>query len=80
MVGHALSNPLPHSETIMKTLVAWKESLKNDGRVIAQFGRARLVRRSDGGFEVMGGTISDHTDAKQWISLFLHEAAVTYSK
>jgi hypothetical protein len=71
---------MPHSYRIMKTLEAWKESLKNDGRVIAQFGRASLVHKPDGRFEVMGGTVSDHTDAKQWISLFLHEAAVTYSK
>ncbi len=62
----------------MNILAQWKESRRDDGRVIAYFGRARLLQKFDGRFEVVGGTVSDHTDAKQWVSLFLHEAAVTY--
>ncbi len=46
--------------------------------MIAFFGRARLVKKMDGKFEVVGGTAEDHTEAKQWVSLFLHEAAVRY--
>ena len=42
--------------------------------LIAGFGEARLVRRLDGKFELRGGTPGDRTAAKEWISLFMHEA------
>jgi hypothetical protein len=49
-----------------------------DEHVIATFGDAQLVRHINGRYELCSGSASDHTDAKQWISLFLHEAAVSY--
>jgi hypothetical protein len=45
---------------------------------IATFGDAQLVRRINGPYELRGGSAADHADVKQWISLFLHEAAVSY--
>jgi hypothetical protein len=45
--------------------------------VIAVFGAAQLVRHSDGRYELRGGSAADHTDAREWISLFLHEAVVS---
>lgn len=47
--------------------------LKNE-RVIASFGEARLMKRADGRLELRGGNAGDHTAAKEWISLFMHEA------
>jgi hypothetical protein len=42
--------------------------------LVARFGQARLLSRADGRVELRGGTASDHADAKEWISLFMHEA------
>lgn len=44
--------------------------------IIAYFGQARLVRRLDAKFEIRGGSREDHSAAKEWISLFLHEAVL----
>jgi len=44
--------------------------------IIAYFGQARLVKRLDTKFELRGGSVEDHTAAKEWISLFLHEAVL----
>lgn len=45
--------------------------------VIAAFGNAQLVRHNDGRYELRGGSAAEYTDAKEWISLFLHEAVVS---
>lgn len=45
-------------------------------RLIASFGRARLVLRFSGGYELRGGTRNDRLEAREWTSLFAHEAAV----
>jgi hypothetical protein len=48
-----------------------------DVHIIATFGHAQLVRHVDGRYELRGGSAADHTGAKEWISLFLHEAVVS---
>jgi hypothetical protein len=42
--------------------------------LIASFGQAKLIKQSDGRFELRGGSAEDHTAAHEWISLFMHEA------
>ena len=42
-------------------------------RVIATFGAARLVRQADGRHELVGGTMADRTQAREWCSLFAPE-------
>ena len=55
------------------------EYLRNDeGELIAAFGGASLIRRRNGRYELRGGTPEDHRDAREWISLFLHDAAITH--
>ena len=44
--------------------------------LVARFGQAKLVSRADGHVELRGGTSSDHTEAKEWISLFMHNAVL----
>ena len=44
---------------------------------VATFGDAQLVSHIDGQYELRGGSAADHTDATEWISLFLHEAVVS---
>jgi hypothetical protein len=43
-------------------------------KVVASFGAARLVQTGEGYYELRGGSAEDHTLAKEWISLFMHEA------
>jgi len=45
-------------------------------RVVACFGNAALIRARKGKWILEGGTRSDRQEAKEWISLFLHEAVV----
>jgi hypothetical protein len=42
--------------------------------LVARFGQAKLFSRADGRVELRGGNASDHTEAKEWISLFMHDA------
>ena len=42
-------------------------------KIICCFGNAWLIRRANGRHELIGGTESDFTAAKEWISLFAHE-------
>lgn len=48
----------------------------DEGEVLAYFGQARLVKRLDGKLELLGGTDGDRTAAREWISMFFHEAIV----
>ena len=43
-------------------------------RLITTFGKARLIGLADGSMELRGGHPQDQTAAKEWISLFMHEA------
>ncbi len=49
----------------------------SEGELVAFFGQAKLVRRLDSRFELRGGSKEDRITAREWISLFLHEAVVT---
>jgi hypothetical protein len=44
------------------------------GKLVASFGAARLSRRHDGRWELSGGSPADHAAAREWCSLFQHEA------
>lgn len=67
-----MSDPLRHSAR-MKTLVN-RLSERYQTNLIARFGRARLVERPDGRAELRNASESERTEAKEWISLFMHEA------
>ena len=53
--------------------------LRDEGDLIAWFGNARLVKRLNGKFELLGGTDADRAEAKEWCSLFPHEAVFVSS-
>ena len=55
-------------------------NLMNEGEIVAYFGQARLVKRLDCKFELRGGSHEDHCAAKEWISLFMHEAVLIAPK
>ncbi len=49
---------------------------RDEGETIAVFGNARLVKKLDGKIELLGGTQDDRRAAREWCSMFMHEAAV----
>jgi len=49
-------------------------------RVVAIFGQAQLIKHFNGLFEIRGGTRHDHREAREWISMFLHEAILAPGK
>ncbi len=51
-------------------------SNEREAEVIAFFGNAKLVRTIDFKYELRGGSQDDRISAREWISLFFHDAAV----
>jgi len=49
-------------------------------QLITTFGNARLVRLADGSTALRGGRLQDQTSAKEWVSLFMHEAVPRFQK
>ena len=49
---------------------------KDEGEVTASWGEARLIKYLDGRLELKGGSKDDRIEAREWISMFLHDKAV----
>ncbi len=49
---------------------------KDEGEVVAAWGQAQLIKFLDGRLELRGGSSQDHAEAREWMSLFWHEAVV----
>lgn len=73
-VGPPLSHPLCQDRRMKLHPSTW--FTRDEGETIAVFGDARLVKKLDGKLELRGGSPGDRSAAKEWCSLFLHEAAV----
>lgn len=48
--------------------------LRKEGGIVASFGAANLIRHRGGRWELRGGAPTDHAAAREWCSLFRHEA------
>jgi hypothetical protein len=46
--------------------------------LIAQFGKAALIKQPNGTWQLKGGSDEDRLSAREWISLFMHEAVVNH--
>lgn len=60
----------------MRTEMHASDSRRNEGELVAGFGDARLVKTLDCKYELCGGSHEDRQAAREWISMFLHEAVV----
>jgi hypothetical protein len=49
---------------------------KDEGEVTASWGEARLIKYLDGRLELKGGSKEDRIEAREWISMFLHDKVV----
>jgi hypothetical protein len=47
--------------------------MKKTIKILNHFGKARLIKWADGKHELVGGSESNFTEAKEWVSLFAHE-------
>ncbi|MDB6020704.1 MAG: hypothetical protein JWQ04_561 [Pedosphaera sp.] len=73
-----MSNLLRQTQRMKNRIMPRKSSRTEN--VITTFGRARLVRLANGATELRGGQSADQTTAKEWISLFMHEAVLRTGK
>ena len=73
-IGPYLSYPLRQTANMRLNLLGWLKP--DDGETLALFGDARLVKKLNGEIELVGGSAEDRTAAREWVSLFLHEARV----
>jgi hypothetical protein len=48
----------------------------NEREVVASWGEAQLIKYLDGKTELRGGSKEDRAEAREWMSLFWHEAVV----
>jgi hypothetical protein len=46
--------------------------------LIARFGNAALIKQPNGKWQLKGGSDDDRFSAREWISLFKHEAVVEH--
>ena len=56
------------------------EDTNTRDQTIMQFGQARLIQTPEGKLKLLGGSKDDHTEAKEYISLFMHEAVVSFAE
>jgi hypothetical protein len=47
---------------------------RDEGELVASWGEARLIKYLDGKLVLKGGSREDRIAAREWISLFWHEA------
>jgi hypothetical protein len=52
--------------------------LFSEANLIATFGTARLMRKFNGDYYILGGSPADHGEAKEWVSMFMHEASISF--
>jgi hypothetical protein len=60
----------------MKTLL--NRVAGREDRVVVSFGDAHLLRRGNGRYELRGGSRAERQAAREWVSYFLHEAAIEW--
>ena len=68
-----MSDPASHP-TGMKIKFFSRRAEK--AKVVVIFGRAQLIKHRDGRMELRGGSRGERLEAREWISIFMHEAVV----
>jgi hypothetical protein len=52
------------------------EWIRDEGEVVASWGQARLIKYLNGKVELSGGSEQERAEAREWVSLFWHEAVI----
>jgi hypothetical protein len=58
----------------MTMRIQWKTDAETESEVVAEFGECRIVRLADGRTEIRGGSDLCRGEAREWASMFCHEA------
>jgi hypothetical protein len=58
----------------MKRKSEYYPLFKDEGEIVASWGEAQLIKYLDGKTELRGGSKQDRAEAREWMSLFWHEA------
>ena len=53
---------------------------RNLGRTIMLFGQAKLIETGQGKLELKGATKEEQVEVKEYVSLFMHEAVLSFSE
>jgi hypothetical protein len=61
----------------MKRKSEYYPPFKDEGEVVAGWGEAQLIRYLDGKTELRGGSDQDRAEAREWMSMFWHEAVLS---
>ena len=48
----------------------------DEGEVVARWGQAKLIKYLNGKVELRGGSQQERAEAREWVSLFWHEAVI----
>ncbi|MEI7732231.1 MAG: hypothetical protein WCO56_21830 [Verrucomicrobiota bacterium] len=59
----------------MKNILSELKERKQQA-IVAMFGNAKLLALGDGTVELCGGSATEQSEAKEWLSLFMHEAVL----
>ena len=70
-----MSNWVCHDGGMINRHPSTKPAIRT--RILTSFGRANLVGTGGSNYELQGATEEEFTAAKEWISLFLHEATLS---
>jgi hypothetical protein len=54
--------------------------LNDRTQTIMQFGKAKLIQTAEGKLEMKGATKDEQTEAKEFISLFMHESVLSFGE
>ena len=49
-------------------------------QTIMQLGQAKLIQTAEGKLELKGATKDEQTEAKEFVSLFMHEAVLSFGE
>jgi hypothetical protein len=49
------------------------KSILNPTTILNRFGKAWLIKKANGERELVGGSVSDFTEAREWVSMFAHD-------
>ena len=74
-----MSNPPCYSDG-MKLRHLSPQTLALCEQIIAEFGKGRLIQQPGGKLVLQGGTPADRTEAQEFVSLFMHEAVLSFAE
>ena len=61
---------------ILRMKMKFFPPFEDEGELVASWGQARLIKYLDGRVELRGGSAQDRAEAREWLSMFWHEAVV----